>query len=421
MCDTLCASRTGGMLFAKNSDRPVNEPQVVEVLPVHRPATDGRVHTQYLTIDDPGPGQLTVASRPTWLWGAEHAVNAAGVAIGNEKVWTTDDPHVLPPALIGMDLVRLVAERATSADDAVDLLTSLLERWGQGGSGEQHADEPYWSSFLVVDPTGGWVVETSGRTWVAEPVTPGAGRSLSNRLVLATGWTRSSTNVPAGFDWQSRRSPDVPTAIADHRLAATSRLITPTPVVASATDGPSARTVLAGLRDHGDGPWGAPGDADAVGIAPPGPVPVGLGDDLSGVTVCMHVRDYQCTTATMIADLPEDPDDPLRLWAAVGPPCSTAALPGVVIRRGEPEAVVPTVLSEPATWAHASAAARDAEQPGDDGLASLAATRRRVGTVEAQAWDEADELAERHASATEWRAAAERWSAALHSVTTPRH
>ena len=33
------------------------------------------------------------------------------MAIGNEKIWTIDDPRTLPRALLGMDLVRLGLER----------------------------------------------------------------------------------------------------------------------------------------------------------------------------------------------------------------------------------------------------------------------------------------------------------------------
>jgi hypothetical protein len=410
MCDTLCLAHSGGMLFAKNSDRPVNEAQIIEVLAPHRRSPSSRLRTQYLDIDDPGDGLLTVVSRPTWLWGAEHAVNAAGVAIGNEKVWTTDDPRTTAPALLGMDLVRLVGERATTADGAVDLLTAQLEQWGQGGSGEHDADEPYWSSFLVADPAQAWVVETSGRSWVAEPLPVGSaegGGSISNRLTLADRWTRSSADIAVGTNWQSRLSTEVPTAVADHRLAATRTL------VASPSAERTPAALVAGLRDHGTGPWGAPGAPDARGLSPAAPVPDGLGDDLSGVTVCMHVRDYQCTTATMVANLPSDPHAPLRLWAAIGPPCCTGVLPGVMVRQGTPEAVIAPALGDPSLWAAASRAARDAEVQGPEGQEALTELRRRVGTIEAEAWAEADDLEDRQASTRQWQTATHRWGQAL--------
>ena len=80
MCDTLCVVGARGTLFAKNSDRPPNEPQVVEAL--DRRAPGGALRTQYLELTDRGAHAL-LASRPTWLWGLEHGVNEHGVAIGN--------------------------------------------------------------------------------------------------------------------------------------------------------------------------------------------------------------------------------------------------------------------------------------------------------------------------------------------------
>jgi len=310
VCDTLCVVGEHGTLFAKNSDRPPNEPQVVEALARRPPG--GTLHTQYLELPDPGAHAL-MASRPEWLWGLEHGVNEYGVAVGNEKVWTVDDAKGAPPALLGMDLVRLALERSRTADDALEQLTTLLEAHGQGGSGEHDHDEPYFSSFLIADATGGWVVETSARTWAAKPV--GRGTAISNRISLGTDWERASADVAPGRDFQDWRDPKAPTAIADLRLDATNAC------VLAGIVGP--RDMVATLRHHGDGAWGAPGSASSV----TSPVPTGVDDDWNGVTVCMHLRDYQATTASMVAELPTDPDAILRAWVAIGSPCASVYVP----------------------------------------------------------------------------------------------
>ncbi|MFV1991986.1 MAG: peptidase family C69, partial [Acidimicrobiales bacterium] len=84
MCDTFASFDSGGMLFAKNSDRTPNEPQVVEWHPARNNL--GKLSTQYLTLPDADTAGV-VLSRPTWLFGAEHGVNEHGVAVGNERIF----------------------------------------------------------------------------------------------------------------------------------------------------------------------------------------------------------------------------------------------------------------------------------------------------------------------------------------------
>lgn len=390
------------MLFAKSSDRPPDEPQVLEWF--GRRAASRSLRTTYVALPDVDAAAL-LGSRPTWMWGLEHGVNEHRVAIGNEKVWTVDDPRALPPALTGMDLVRLGLERAASADAALDAITDLLAAHRQGGSGEDGRDEPYWSSFLIVDPDGGWVLETSGTSWVASPV--GDGGAISNRLTLSTQWTRSSADVEPGADWDRWRAPEAPTGIADHRLAATRRCVALGPAA-----GP--RDAVAALRDHGTGPWGEPG---AAGVPPP--VPAEAGADWSGVTVCMHVRDFSCTTASMIADLPADRDRPVRIWATLGTPCTGIYLPVAVL--GPADAVVPEVLGDAGAWSSFSSLSRAAERPGDEGRAALAEVRAALAPIEADAWDEADELWDRRADRSSWRTAADAWSGRVRETLAESH
>ena len=337
------------MLFAKNSDRHPDEPQVVEWHP--RRAAGDELRTQYLTVPDVDAAAFW-GSRPTWLWGVEHGVNEYRVAIGNEKIWTVDRPRLEPPGLLGMDLVRLGLERARSADAAVDVMTSLLERYGQGGSGEPHHDEPYFSSFLVTDPENAWIVETSDRTWVAQPV--GDAAAISNRVSLRAQWTRASSDVAPGADFDDFRLAAMPTAVADHRLTVTRA------AAASSTAG--VRELAEALRSHG-------ADAD---------LPREIGDDWSGFTVCMHRRESHAqTTASMIVELPAD--GPLRTWTALGNPCLSVYVPGF------PPLVAPE-LAEPAQWQR-FARLRDRVEA-DPGL--LPDARRVLADAEAGLWEAAD-------------------------------
>ena len=387
MCDTVCVLGTDGTLFAKNSDRPVTEVQVVERHD-RRPG-GAALRTQYLTIDDPG-AWASVLSRPVWLWGAEHGVNEHRVAIGNEMVNTTDDPRAAAPALIGMDLVRLGLERAASADEAVAVMTDLLARHGQGGVGDAVNDVSYWSSFLVADPHGAWVLETSGRAWAARQVS--GGDAISNRLTLRSDWTRASPGVVPGTDLDSWRDPAVSTAFADGRLAA-GRAFVARCLASSSSSSSSltsgARAAVAHLRDHGAGPWGAPGE-----VGPVVPAPRDTGVDGDGVTVCMHVRDFETTTASMVAVLPVLPEEPARLWLAVGSPCASVFIPTLGPSAGDGRSphpgagAFPALLADDAFAPRMAQLARAAERDAD----VLARVRAVLAPLEAELWDEADAI-----------------------------
>jgi secernin len=357
VCDTLCAIGPDGALFGKNSDRPSAEVQLIEAYP-GRPG-GGRLRATHIDIEDAGAFAL-VGSRPEWGWGFEHGVNEHRVAIGNEKIYTVLDPNKEPPALTGMDLVRLGLERGRTADEALEVMTSLLERYGQGGVCDQTTGESYFSSFLICDPANAWVLETNGRSWAAKRVEGSA--AISNRITIGTDWTRASADVSPGEDWDERRHHRAPTAHADVRLAASNACL------ASGVRSPA--DIARHLRDHG-GPQDIPADFDPISGR--------------GITVCMHLRKFQNTTSSMIAELPADPGRPLRAWLAPGQPCV-----GVYVPVFSPQAV-PAALAEPVTW-HAFEALRDWAEADDTALSHI---RGAFDPLETELWAEADSVAER--------------------------
>ena len=190
MCDTQVFVGADAVWLAKNSDREPAEPQ-----PVQRYARGegtGERRTSYLAIADPGSRHAVILSRPAWCWGAEMGVNEHGVAIGNEAIFSR--LATLQPALLGMDLVRLGLERAASADAALDVITTLLERYGQGGPAGYHdRGFCYDSSFLIADAAGAWVLETAARHWVAKRVQ--RHYAISNQLTIGRDYERCSDSV----------------------------------------------------------------------------------------------------------------------------------------------------------------------------------------------------------------------------------
>jgi hypothetical protein len=273
VCDILCAlgaaTADGVTRFAKNSDRPPDELQLVEW---HPPRREARTRTTYLDI--PGVETLGVlASRPAWMWGVEHGVNEAGVAAGNATIYTTLDPRGFPDALTGMDLVRLALERGVSAAAAVQVIVDLVDAHGQGGSGHEGATRPYWSSFLLADPSTAFVVETSGPTVAVEEVA--RSRAVSNR-----------TTIPS-FDTEHRHPRQPVETLVDPRWRASQAVLAAEPVTTQALE-----THLASHVGGADG-W----------------------------TVCMHVEGVESTTAAMVAELTAG--GPPRARFLVGSPCRT--------------------------------------------------------------------------------------------------
>jgi secernin len=207
-CDTFVAfppaTPPGMIVFGKNSDRPAGEGQTIRRYPRKTyhdsssltPSADiGAVQCTYISIDQVPTTNAVLLSQIDWMFGAEMGANEYGVVIGNEAIWTKDDCSSEPKFLLGMDLVRLGLERGNSAKEALDVITTLLETHGQGGGCAE--DDPtftYHNSFMIVDQTEAFVLETSGRHWVAERITEGV-RNISNCLSIRSNYDFCSDGI----------------------------------------------------------------------------------------------------------------------------------------------------------------------------------------------------------------------------------
>lgn len=321
-CDSLVAlgsaTRDGRVHFAKNSDRPALEAQPLFQKARETHLVGSRLRCTYIEIPQVAETARLIGSRPYWCWGFEHGLNEHGVAIGNHTIFTKDQPTGL--GLIGMDLVRLGLERGQTAESALAVIVDLLAAYGQGGSGFADKDWAYNNSFLIADRHAAFVLETSDRHWAARKVTDVA--SLSNHMTLASDWELLSDAMvdhAVAQGWWKATAPErfdvaaayrdlslVPESISSGRFGRTCEMLRRD---AGAIDVTALRRML---RDH----YGK--------IAP--------STDLSqlrpeDVSVCMHADPIGTTTASMIAAIPRDPDEPLVYWASLGSPCCSVFLP----------------------------------------------------------------------------------------------
>ncbi|CAG9781960.1 unnamed protein product [Diatraea saccharalis] len=202
-CDTFVVlpplTKNSRVIFGKNSDRPQNEVQ--ELVLIKGGPRESKLKCTYITLDESSkPINSVILSKPAWMWGAEMGANDKNVAIGNEAVWTNNnegDGDARQRRLLGMDLVRLGLERGNTAEEALNIITTLLEKYGQGGPCSELDDSHFYhNSFLIADPKEAWVLETSGKLWAAEKIESGF-RNISNGLTIRTKIDKHSDNLQA--------------------------------------------------------------------------------------------------------------------------------------------------------------------------------------------------------------------------------
>ena len=145
------ASARSNTVFGKNSDRPAEETQPLELHPRADHAADTDAGCQFVRVPQVATTYRHVGSRPYWCHGYEHGFNEHQVVIGNESFPTRASP-ASDPRLIGIELVRLGLERGGTAAEATEVITSLTERYGQGEFANDAGVRTYDNLFIVADP-----------------------------------------------------------------------------------------------------------------------------------------------------------------------------------------------------------------------------------------------------------------------------
>jgi dipeptidase len=162
------ATVDGHTLFGHNSGQPSGVGQVLCLTPARRHAPGENVRTQFLEVPQARETFRVLGSQARGRWGYQHGVNEHGLAAGAVPLRTRLSCD--QPGLTGPDLVRLVLERCSSSAGAVQLLTDLVSRLGQGA----FPGCPEWAgcdhAFLLGDARECFAVEAAGAWWVSQEV-----------------------------------------------------------------------------------------------------------------------------------------------------------------------------------------------------------------------------------------------------------
>ena len=346
-CDTLvatgAATADGVALFAKNSDREPNEAQAVTIVPAKVHPPNATVQLTNIKIPQADHTHGVVLSRPFWMWGAEMGVNDKGVAIGNEAVFTKI-AYDKKPGLIGMDMLRLGLERSSTAEEAVHVLTGLLEKYGQGGNCGYKHKLYYHNSFIIADAGEAFVLETAGKHWALKKIKDVY--SISNGLTITNDWDEASAdlvnlalekgwcNNRSAFSFRDCYSDFLYTKFSDCRKRRSRTM----QLLKSQTGRISTQTMMNILRDHG---------AQAGAAFRPD-------KGLTGATVCMHagfgpIRGSQ-TVGSLVSHL--HPEHPTHFVTGTAAPCTSTFKP--VWLDAAPELTAPSEYydDESLFWRH---------------------------------------------------------------------
>ena len=342
-CDILVLVESGTLgrvVLCKNSDRPPCESQPLVFHPRARHPPGSKLKLEYIEIPEVEITYATLGSAPYWCWGYEMGVNEHQVAIGNVAVFTKPLEEAIRErgagrmscGLLGMDLVRLGLERGRDAEEALFVITELLERYGQFGSGipgEDHERGSYDNSFIIADEKRAFVLETAGREWAAKRIERGF-YAISNKLSIRTefdlksrdlvrralerGWWRGEGDFDFAFAYTDFRKPLWSSHLRARRAWDLLR----------AEENPSPEYLMRVMRDHYESSFITGSFNPALSELP---------------TLCMHSSPAGITwgdtaaSAIIILGIPEL-DSPLMLWCA-GTPCTGCYLP-FFIKAGSP-------------------------------------------------------------------------------------
>lgn len=333
-CDTMVAlpasTAHGQTVFAKNSDRPSDECQPLELHERIDHSPGAKTKCQFVTIPEVESTRRHVGSRPWWCWGYEHGFNEHQVVIGNEGLGSKFDAWS-EPKLVGMEVLRLGLERGRTAKEAVDVMTALITEYGQGKFDNDAGVRTYDNGYIVADPREAFVIETAGHEWAVKRVDGALG--ISNVYSVETDYEAVSEKAEAVARDRGWWDGDGKFAFADaftntprDEGSGASRRGRSCALLSARTGDIDAQTMISILSDHG-----RPTDPDDE-----------YWTDLRQGGICVHFGEDGKggnTVASLVADLCHDGSRLPIYWCSFYSPCIGLFIPTFI------EGVLPEVLA----------------------------------------------------------------------------
>ena len=215
------AGSIGGWRDAAGQEqRSAGQRDAAAAVPAARSVAGRPSELAYVEIADACETLAHVGASPYWCWGHELGLNERGVAIGNEALFTRDlarnqerarAGRPPEPGILGMEFVRLGLERGRTASEAMEVMTGCSSVTGSGARACRGSRARRRLRQLLPDRgrREAWVLETSGRRWIAARVRGPLVVGL-NQATIRTGWDRASEDVVAHAveaGWWPARTP----------------------------------------------------------------------------------------------------------------------------------------------------------------------------------------------------------------------
>ena len=306
------ATGSGQTLLGGNVHRPPGEAQSVRLCPGRTFAQGESLATQFLQLPQVRQSYAVLAIQPAGSLGFALGINECRVAVGCSDWQSRFQRNT--PGLLGPELVRLTLERADGARHALEVLTDLIARHGQGSFPSSPEGDSGDHVFLVADPTEAFAVEAAGSAWAAQQIHHV--RAVSDVGTIRQDWSciapgLADRAISEGL-WSSDGSKlDFTGALNEApvgRASALRRWGRATLLLEQQAGHVDTNCLLRILSDHYEG---TRYEVDPLhGHAPVTPL-------------CQHFCPEKglATAASAVAQLPADPMSTPILWLALGPPC----------------------------------------------------------------------------------------------------